>query len=461
MTSLKRLLLASLLATLGTGVVISTALSYYDSLIETNELFDAKLAQTARVFRALAEAPLDQSVDTAALAITALDRELSGRGELLAVHDGHAYESKLALQVFDSDGRLRLRSTSAPVQALAPLRPGFGNVRIEATDWRSFVLPAPSGRWYLVAESAEIRDELAREIAAGTALPALVILPLLALLVVLIVSWALRSIRRVAAAVEARPADRLDPIALAVPQEIASLVAAINRLFARVDLALAREARFTADAAHELRTPISALKLHAQNLAAGADAQQRQASLDGLMRTIARCERLVVQLLELARLERAGLTLTAQAVDLVPVARAVLAELAPEALRRKVELVFDGPEHCLVTGDATLLAVMVRNLIENAIRHGPADAEVHLIVEPGIDMVQVAVSDAGPGIAEDEQLQVLERFHRGSDARAEGSGIGLSIVARIADLHGARLGFVAAAQGRRAQVQLQFPPFAA
>lgn len=456
MTSLRRLLLGVILAPLAIGVAVSIALSYRDSLGETNELFDAKLAQTARVFRALAEGPLDQRSALPALAIEALDRDIEGKGEALAVADGHAYESKLAIQVIDPDGEIRLRSLSAPPGPLAPLEPGFSRHRLDGKRWRTFVLRADSGRWYLVGENEDIRDELAREIAIGTALPPLLALPLLVLLVSLLVGWALRALAEVAGELERRAARMLDPIDLrAVPREIGGLVEAINRLFRRVETALEREQRFTADAAHELRTPISALKLHAQNLAASADPAQRQASLDGLLHGIRRCERLVTQLLELARIERSGLQPAQEPVDLVALARQELAELAPRALQQRVEILLDASGPCMVAGDPFLIGMLLRNLVDNALRHGAQGGELTVTVEQRAQQVVLRVRDRGPGLAPGERERAFERFHRSPEARAEGSGLGLSIVARIAELHRATVELVDAAPGLL--VELVFP----
>lgn len=437
MTSLRRLLVVSLLLTIGSATTLSTWFSYRDSMTEANELFDAKLSQSARVLRALAERPLAERQGVDPLLVRVLDREMEGRGDDLATPDGHAYETKLAFQVVDANGALLLRSDNAPDQPMARLQRGFGRTDIENASWRTFALLTSSEHWYLVAEREDIRDELAREIAIGTALPALIALPVLALLVVGIVGWGSRAIARVAQEVERRPVDRLDRLdARQAPKELQGLVQALNRLFARVESALEREQRFTADAAHELRTPISALKLHAENLAASVDQEQRQISLDGLMRGIRRCERLVTQLLDLARLERAGLRPELRSVDFAPVLRGVIADLTPEALARDVELVLEAGDSVPVQGDPTLLAVLARNLIENAIRHGGSRSDVLVSLAQESQHVVLSVEDAGPGIPPEMRERVFARFHRETDSNVPGSGLGLSIVSRVLELLG-------------------------
>lgn len=441
MSSLRRVLLVSLLATIACAAAASATISYYASLTEANELFDAKLAQSARVLRALVGHELDRHSERPhALVVRLLDLDIEGEGEALATSEGHAYETKLAFQVLTERGRLLLRSDNAPVEPMAPLVRGFGRHPLGGEDWRTFVLRTSDGHWYLTAERDDIRAELAREIAVGTALPPLLALPLLALLIVLAVGWATRAIARVAGEVERRPADRLDPLdARGVPQELSGLVDALNRLFARVRATLEREKRFTADAAHELRTPISALKLHAQNLVAGAGEDERAASAAGIVRGIERCERLVAQLLELARLERGGLALEAVPLDLAATARQAIAELAPEALARGVEFELYGDDPVPAHGDRVLLAVLARNLVENAVRHGPAHSTVRVRVTRSDAGGELRVTDRGPGIPPELRERVFERFHREAAGDTPGSGLGLSIVARIAELHGARI----------------------
>lgn len=459
MSSLKRVLLLSLLSTIAVAAAISAVVSYRASLVEANELFDAKLAQSARVLRAMVGHDLDRhAAEPQAVVVRVLELDIEGEDEALATAEGHAYETKLAFQVYTERERLLLRSENAPRAALAPLVRGFGRNRIEGEEWRTFVLRTHDGHWYLVAERDDIRSELAREIAVGTALPPLLALPLMAGLILVAVGWATRSIKRVADEVERRPADRLDPLdSGSVPRELSGLVQALNRLFQRVSSALEREKRFTADAAHELRTPISALKLHAQNLAAAQEPCERAASARGLERGIDRCERLVTQLLELARLERGGLQLEARPLDLAAVVRQVVADLAPEALAREVEIECVGDPGVPAAGDRVLLAVLARNLIENAIRHGPPRSVVSVRLATDAGQAVLSVRDAGQGIPEEQRARVFERFHREAPGTTPGSGLGLSIVSRVAELHGARVD-LADAPGGGLEVRVQFPP---
>ena len=459
MRSIRRLLLVALLTTIGVAATISTLLSFRASRTEANELFDAKLAQSARVLQALVGHRLDsQGSARESVTVRVLDIDVDGYGDELATVDGHAYETKLAFQVFSANGDRLLQSENAPAEFSKPSQPGFARHRLGGMTWRSFALHSPDGRWYYVAERDDIRSELAGEIAVGTALPPLLALPVIALLILMIVDWATRSIARVADEVEARPAEQLDPIdPRSAPTELTGLIQAINRLFLRVQSTLEREKRFTADAAHELRTPISALKLHAQNLAESDDQAARIASSQGLQRGIERCERLVSQLLELARLERGGLKLETQPLELGVVIRQVIADLAPEAHRRGIELAFQCERDCRVDGDPVLLAVMARNLIENAIRHGPPDSAVEVELRCLPDAVCVSVEDQGEGITAAQRERVFERFHRDAGVTGSGSGLGLSIVSRVAELHRASIHLGEGRDGRGLRAELRFP----
>ncbi len=441
MTSLRRLLLVSLLTTIGVAAGISTAVSFRASLIETNELFDAKLAQSALVLRALVGHDLDRhSEQPDTVVVQVLELDIEGEGEALATPDGHAYETKLAFQVYTEKQKLLLRSENAPVEPLAPLLRGFGRSEFLDGTWRTFVLRTSNGHYFVLAERDDIRAELAGDIALGTALPPLLFLPVMALLILAIVGWGSRSIARVADQIEQRPANRLDPIDVrVVPLELSGLINALNRLFERVKATIERDQRFTADAAHELRTPISALKLHAQNLAASANATQSAESLQSLMLGIHRCERLVTQLLELARLERNGLVLEARSVDLAVIVRQAIADIAVDAGSRGVEIELRQSGEHRVAGDGVLLAVLARNLIENAVRHGPANALVSVHLDGRDQVVELGVIDAGIGIPPELRERVFERFYRGAAGTTPGSGLGMSIVSRIVELHQAQV----------------------
>lgn len=441
MRSIRRVLLAALIGVTTLVMLVAAAFSYLAGLQEAGEMFDAKLAHSARVLASLVDEPLADLADHpgAPLVIDVWHGEAHGVGSALAFPTGHAYETKLAFQVRDSDGRLLLRSDSGPVDPLGPLVPGYADVDLGGERWRVFTLHTPAGRWYQAGEQAGIRAELAEDVAFGTLLPLLIALPLLALTVWLAVGWAGRSLERVSAAVAERAPEHLAPIRLErVPREIEGIVRAVNGLLGRLEAALARERRFTADAAHELRTPLAALKVHAYNLRqtpVAAEREEAQAHLDASIR---RMERLVAQLLALSRLE-SGAAPAHVAVDLAAVVERHRADAIALGAARGLRIAFRVHTPVSVSGDERSLDALVGNLIDNALRYAPSGGAVVVSLEAADGEARLVVEDAGPGIPAAARQRVFERFHRELGTGVEGSGLGLAIVAQALALHGGRI----------------------
>lgn len=462
--SLRRTLTWLLLGALLLLGLISGAVSYYDALTEANELFDAKLAHSARLVEAIADRelmnpdlpkPLVVDVSSAASVLSAESD--------YALSDGHAYETLLAFQAWSAEGVLLLRSSNAPWIPLAQLQAGFEDVQLEGRRWRSFTLRDPHGEWYQSGEDYAIRQELAREIAIGTLLPWLLVLPAMAVAVWLIVGVTFRSLQRVADQVRNRDSHQLGPIEVAqVPQEIQGLVAAVNGLLGRLDRALDGERSFTADAAHELRTPLAALRLHAENLAAARDEQERQRSLADLRVSVERSQRLIDQLLALARLDPLVVSdRDLPALDLAALLAKVMAELSGQADARRTSLQLDrGSGLPRLPGAEIALGVLFRNLVDNALRYSPPGSQVRVAVDrasldDGRAALRVRVDDDGPGIPEHERELAFERFHRGLRQSASGTGLGLAIARRIVELHQGSIRLQdAASQGLRVEVLL-------
>ena len=322
------------------------------------------------------------------------------------------------------------------------------------------------------AHFASEREEVAGEIAGQLLKPMLFALPALAVLLVIAIGIALAPLRRLARDVADRAPDRLDPLPIhTLPAEVAPLVTRLNSLFADIMRALENERRFTADAAHELRTPLAALKAQAQVALAAVDAAERRHALAQILVGCDRATHLVAQLLTLARLD-AGTPHPMHNVALRPLAEEVLAMSAGDAIERRCDLVLcEGDAQ--VRGDALLLQVLLRNLVDNALRHsGGSQIEVAVAQHGGRALL--TVSDNGRGIAADERDHVQQRFYRSGDALAEkgrsptgagpaaaqessGSGLGLSIVRRIAELHGGRLDIAAPASGGGVSLTVSLP----
>jgi two-component system sensor histidine kinase QseC len=285
--------------------------------------------------------------------------------------------------------------------------------------------------------------------------PLLLALPALGVLLWLAIRGGLRPLLALRGEVAQRAPDNLVPIDGGhAPREVLPLIDQLNRLFQRIRQSLERERRFTADAAHELRTPVAAVKAQAQvaRIAAGDDA--RNHALDQVVSGADRAGRLVDQLLTLARLDAVDAGRLAPH-SLRPLAAQVLAEVAPDAVGRGVQVeLADGPD-ARVRCEPGLVAVLLRNLLDNAVKHA-GTRRVRVAVEVSKERVVLSVSDEGSGILPHEREKVLQRFYRLQPAGEGGSGLGLSIVARIAELHGAKLTLGAGEGGKGLRVEVSF-----
>jgi two-component system sensor histidine kinase QseC len=282
-------------------------------------------------------------------------------------------------------------------------------------------------------------------------------LPALALAIWLGVGSGLRPLRELRAQLARRGAADLAPLdAARAPQEIEPLVAELNRLFNRIEQNLQRERRLTADAAHELRTPLAVLSTQAQVARRASDDAARNEALDALVAGAGRAARLIEQMLTLARLEAGQLGEHAQHVALRELVREVLAEAAPRAVEKNIDISLEEGAPAEIHGHAGLLAILLRNLVDNAVRYTPPGGTVRVAIRAASHGAQVEILDNGPGVPAGELARLGERFHRLAPPGESGSGLGLSIVLRIAELHGARVRFAPGLDGRGLAVSVDF-----
>ncbi len=443
---------------------------YRDARHEVQEVFDAHLAQSARILLAEVVPYLhpDSLADVSRRLRQSEARIPEGDDEgHEATSRGHSYERKIAFQLWRSDGSLVLRSASAPLTPLSPrllqdTREGFVDAIHRGRKWRVFGLRDQAlGYTVLVGQRYAIRNELVDEISQRLIVPFAIALPVLAGLVWLAVGQGLAPLRRVAREIEHRQPDRLEPLALhEVPAEIRPLAQAINALLRRIADALERERRFTDDAAHELRTPLAAIKAQAQvALRSQPGAAQRRA-LEQVVCGVDRAAHVVEQLLTLARLgPDAGCT-GESAVDLAQLCAETAALLAPDARNKDVELVLDTEGQAMATGDPAGLGILVRNLLHNAVHYTPPGGRVRIIVGPAPGGgSRIRILDTGPGLPPGAGEQVFERFYRGDNAAGvQGCGLGLAIAREIALRHHARLSVNNREDGPGTEAVVEFPP---
>lgn len=425
-----RILLPTLLLVLvgSLGLVLSVL---RDSHRDIENVYDAQLVQAARVLQGLfRELPATQDWQTVRQALEqALD--LSS-GELLS----HPYEINLAFQVWRSDGQLLMRSADAPPLETPPAA-GVHDLMYQGQDWCGVLLEdRQRGLLIWVGERDDLRQDLIQRIAEQALTPALVGIPLLALAIWLLLGWGLRPLRRLARHLRARPVDSLEPLAcIDLPAELAPMAQALNHQLLQLTRLLERERRFIADAAHELRTPLAVLAIHAGNARHAASDAERDEALGFLEQGVARATRLASQLLTMARLEPQALT--RQRVCLDALAREELAQLTPLALRREVELVLDAPGPCPLDADPTAVTVMLQNLVGNALQFSPAGSEVSVVLRRHAQWLHVQVLDQGPGVEAERLARLSDRFYSANNP--QGAGLGLAIVALVVEQLGGGL----------------------
>jgi two-component system sensor histidine kinase QseC len=434
--------IAVLLAVLGAAAWIG----FEGSQDEADELFDARLATSARVLAALVATQPPRAPGAAPIVVS-FPGPLETTGHDEASPFGHHYETKIAFQVLDAQGRLLMRSASAPETPYAPLAAGFST----QLNWRVFTLHAGE-LWVQAAERDDVRGELSGKLALATVAPLIAGIPLLLLLIALLMRYGLAPLAELADRIARRQPGTLAPIELSrTPREIAPLVQELNSL-------LERERRFTADAAHELRTPLAALKIHAQNAARATSEAERRASLERMLAGLERAIRLVEQMLSLSR--AAARAPTAEPVSLRQVIEDALDDVLPVLKGRgiKVSVASDPPEaERMVRGERDKLTCLARNLLDNAARYAPQGSSVRVELAGGSGATVLAVSDQGPGIPPELRERVFESYYRIPGAAGEGSGLGLAIVREIAAQHGATVELGEGDGGQGTRVAVTFP----
>ena len=420
-----RLLL--ILMSVVTAVWLGAALfTWWDARHELDELLDSHLAQAAALLVAQ-QSHIDNDDDD----------------DVVDVVPMHKYAPAVAFQVFHLKV-LVMGSPNVGNKPMAALERGFTTVTLpDGEAWRVFAAKGDhSDVQVYVGEKIRNRTEIVLSVLRSLLLPLLVTLPLLAALLWSSVRIALAPLRRLSELLGQRQPQALSPFnSQGVPAEMQPLMAELNGLLARIGHMVETERRFTADAAHELRTPIAAIRAQAQvAMGAGSDDVQRQLALQTTLAGCDRAARLVEQLLALARLDTPGtqpLSSPPGVSDLSALTQGVAAALAPLALARSQELELDASADCRVPGDETLLSMLVRNLLDNALRYTPDGAHIRVVVAPTPDGVRLDVQDSGAGMAQADMQRLGERFFRVLGQNQPGSGLGWSIVRRIAQVTGA------------------------
>jgi two-component system sensor histidine kinase QseC len=458
-SSIRTRLLAGLLVAL--VVILGTAAwwSYRVGRHEYEELCGARLATSARVLEALLSRQLQHATLAAPIEI-ALPKALALHAREGGDELGHPYETKIAFQVWRDDGALLAHSMNAPTTPFAAHVAGFSNRTLGPELYHVFTLHS-GGVWIQVAEMDEVRAELVDDLGVAVMTPLVTGALLLLVVVNIVVLLGLAPLRHLADGIRARRADSLTPISLAdVPSEIAPVVGALNDLLRRVKLAFERERRFTDAAAHELRTPIAALRIHADNLVRAATAEERDASIRKLCQAVERATNLAEQMLAYSRTQDAADREQRTALAPVEVLHETAAETQPLRAARSQSLTLQcepPAEQAQIEAEPTKLRRLLTNLLDNAARYAPHGTEIlarAVVVE---QKFVLSVANRGKPIPPNLRQRVFEPYYRVPGSGSEGSGLGLAIVHEIASQHGGRVELTAVTETDGTVVRVELP----
>ena len=430
MGSIRARLLAGLLGLLALFAVFDGLVTYRRVLEETSTLFDYQLRQ---------------------MALTLRDQATSGPGIVFPSHPGDA---DVVVQIWDLFGASVYRSRPGP-PFIAVL--GYADVTLTGERWRVYSTLTPEAV-IQVAQPWSVRESLARSAALRVMLPLLALLPLTAAAVAWIIGRGLAPLKRLTAEVQRRDVHSLSAIESPnLPAEAQPLVEELNRLLARLAEAFKTQRTFVADAAHELRSPLTALSLQLQLLDRAPDEAARSEARAKLGAAVERAIHLAAQLLTLARNEPEGAPLELRPVRLDAAVGEAAAEVAALAATRGTRVALEPLAAATILGDGDALRILARNLLDNAVRYTPGGGEVRVhVTVPAEGGALLEVEDSGPGIPPAERARAFDRFHRREGGSEGGSGLGLAIVKAIADRHRAQVS-LADVHPHGLTVQVRFP----
>ena len=433
MKSIRLYLIIAILAAVTLGNFVAATYGYRKSSEEAEALLDTQLSDTAALIHTMR--PARESVS-----LPPSDR--------------------LAFQIWTADGVLVQRSANSGLEPITRFEEGYRDENFEEYRWRVLSrFDQRSGLWLQVAERIDIRIELADNIILRALLPIVLSLPLIAAIVWLVVGNGLSLIGKLAKELSTKRADDLTRLNTSDPPvELVPVVDAINGLLQRLDNSIQRERRFSSDAAHELRTPLSAIKVHVHNLK--KQFPESDEALQTLDDDLARLGHLIEQIMLLYRTAPEQYQADMQKISLSSLAQSVIGDLFPEIDRRNQTISLHGTAQSIV-GDEASLIILMRNLIQNASKYSPEGATITVSVDREELGIWLGISDTGPGIPLTEINTVFDRFRRVGgdrhDSAVDGCGLGLSIVKHIANLHHANISLQNNEGGPGLTVSVFFP----
>ncbi|WP_341315583.1 ATP-binding protein [Paraburkholderia sp. IMGN_8] len=462
MSSIRRRLMLLILVSIALIWGVALVSSYRQATREVSEWEDARLAELAQILALLDQRNL---ITLANARIDVREEEKSGSPGANNEDDDDSLPRDALFQVRGANGDVlagspQLRALQAWDLPVPPVS-SAQNITLGGKAWHSFTLRDTAlGHTVRVFEPANTRSDLVSGVASRIARPTLLALPALALLVWFGIGWSLAPLRILSGAIRVRDINRLEPVDIGhAPTEVRPLVDAINLVLSRLRHLLERERAFTADAAHELKSPLAAIKVQAQVALAEPDAALQRLAMERVVQGVDRSARLAEQLLLLARLDAHEKMSTA---PLKPAAIAKDALLANErnAQQKNIRVTLTGDLRAEINAEPVLIGILLDNLLDNAIKYGRAGGSVEVAVQHALDRVRLTVRDDGPGVASGDLAHLTNRFFRATGNQATGSGLGLSIVARIAEHFDASLHLGAGIGERGLAVEVSFPAYA-
>ena len=463
-SSIRKFLLINLLLAITITTTLTAIGNYYLDQKDIQEHLDTLMAISALSYQALLGDDLHQRpIDKIQNSLETIPNKVETyyRQPLLEDESPEHYLDKFNFQVWTDGGRLLLHSSNAPKIPLTADKDGFSDKWIGTQKWRVFTTyNKKAGIRTVLAERYDTRNELGHRIAQDDLYIMLLTFPLSGLLIWIIIGRGLDSLDRVAQELANRAPSHLEAVNIKeVPEEIKPVLDELNKLFFRLKEGFEREKRFAADAAHELRTPLAALKAQAQVALNTTVVEKKNIALQKLIASVNRSTHIVQQLLTMSKLvpESGGVN-DLDDVNLQRVTREVLALIAPSAIEKNIELEFEADEKTpTIAGNLTALGILIRNLVDNAIRYCKEDGLVMVKVYRQNNEVILEVRDNGPGIPTELQDRVFERFFRVLGNKSPGSGLGLAIVQQISTLHHGRVTLESPEKGTGLIVKVFFP----
>lgn len=440
-------------------LIAASVVDYYRSLHEIDEVFDAQLAQTTRLLARLVEndPKLASRSEPVQVPVPKLDEhmvELPSALERLL--EGHKYESQIGFQVRSLDGRLLLSSANTSHTELAPLKSGYFELTDPDHQWISFSLFDPVTQlWLQAGQHVAVRDELSWYLVTGQIAQVLLTMLFLSVFIYLLVQQMFVPVDALRQQLQQSSATALKPLNIALPTEIAPVQTAINELLDNISKHLTQEKRFISDAAHELRTPLAILRLHAQNIGLSSNDNDRQKAIDAIISSSMRMSHLVSQLMVLAKADRLSITHMTE-VSVSHLLDQVL-PLLPTPQLEKIQWHIDIPENMTIRGDSSLLQAVCRNVLDNASKYAPADSIVTVSASAGSQYINLYFCNDVATNSHIDTQRLADRFYRSPQhQQLEGAGLGLSIVRQIMHVHQGELS-IRINDLQQVSVLLQFP----